>query len=285
MLAAMPAAAQDDEWDEWDDDEDTEEDVTIFYDTRIINGHSVETLEKGALDFRIVHRFGDIAVNESHRTLFGLDNSTDIRIAFEYGITDDLSIGFGRSKGAGPLAQLWDGYAKYKFFNQNAKFPVSLSLSLSGFYTSMQADNSPVSATSFKETAHRFSYYSQLIVARNFGDRVMVQLAPGYLHRNYVAFEDQNSLVTVGAVAKIRVFPKVSFVTEYTYVLRDESNILDIDYYNPLGFGVEFKTFAHVFQLSFMNSPGIGEAQYIPYTGKNWGDGEFRFGFTIARQF
>src|SRR5690606_1495989 len=120
-------------------------------------------LEKGALDLRITHRFGDIATPASPRTLFGLDNSTDIRIAFEYGITDDISIGFGRSKGAGPLTQLWDGYAKYKIFGQNKDFPFALSVCLSGFFTSMKADESPISATSFKETAHRFAYYSQLL--------------------------------------------------------------------------------------------------------------------------
>jgi hypothetical protein len=33
----------------------------IFESTRIINGHSTETLRKGVLEFRVEHRFGDIA--------------------------------------------------------------------------------------------------------------------------------------------------------------------------------------------------------------------------------
>ena len=32
-----------------------------FKDTRTVNTHSVETLPAGMMDFRIVHRFGDIA--------------------------------------------------------------------------------------------------------------------------------------------------------------------------------------------------------------------------------
>ena len=56
-------------------------------------------------------------------------------------------------------------------------------------------------------------------------------------------------------------------------------------YTNPFGIGFEINTFAHVFQLNFMNSMGLGEGQFIPYTSSKWIDGEFRFGFTIARKF
>jgi hypothetical protein len=45
----------------------------------------------------------------SNTVLFGLDNSADIRIAFEYGITDKMMIGLGRSKGTGsPYKSLID---------------------------------------------------------------------------------------------------------------------------------------------------------------------------------
>ena len=56
-------------------------------------------------------------------------------------------------------------------------------------------------------------------------------------------------------------------------------------YTNPFGIGIEINTFAHVFQLNFMNSMGLGEGQFIPYTSSKWSYGEFRFGFTIARKF
>ena len=65
----------------------------FFLDTRAINGHSVNVLEKKDFDFRITHRFGNIATPESYRTLFGLDNSSDIRIGFEYGISDKFMLG------------------------------------------------------------------------------------------------------------------------------------------------------------------------------------------------
>lgn len=149
----------------------------------------------------------------------------------------------------------------------------------------MKADEGVVSATSFTKTAHRFSYNTQIIAAMEFADRFAIQVAPGYMHRNYVPFEDENGLLCIGAVARARIWPNVSLFAEYTHVLRPNSTILNVEYENPLAFGIEFKTFAHAFMLGFMNSPGIGEGQFIPYTASSWGDGEYRFGFTISRHF
>ena len=86
-----------------------------FQSTRIINGHSIETLRKGVLEFRVEHRFGDIGgLDGGIQNMFGFDNSSDIRIAFEYGLTDKLMIGLGRSKGTGePYRSLIDGFAKF----------------------------------------------------------------------------------------------------------------------------------------------------------------------------
>ena len=72
--------------DDWDF-ENKENKNKLFLDTRVVNGHTVNTLEKKVLDFRITHRFWRNC-NKSilYRTLFGFDNSTDIRIALEYGV-------------------------------------------------------------------------------------------------------------------------------------------------------------------------------------------------------
>ena len=70
-----------------------------FSGTRILNGHSTETLKANILQFRIEHRFGDLAgANGGINNFFGFDQAADIRFAFEYGITDQLMIGLGRYK-------------------------------------------------------------------------------------------------------------------------------------------------------------------------------------------
>ena len=66
-----------------------------FKTTRIINIQTNETVHKRTLDFRVAHRFGAIGNGSggNGHNLYGFDISTDIRIAFEYGITDKIGIG------------------------------------------------------------------------------------------------------------------------------------------------------------------------------------------------
>ena len=46
----------------------------VFSSTRVINGHSTEMLNKKILEFRIEHRFGDLAgSNGGAQQMFGLD--------------------------------------------------------------------------------------------------------------------------------------------------------------------------------------------------------------------
>ena len=68
---------------EWDFDKKNQN-KPLFLDTRAINGHTVQLLEKKVLELRITHRFGEIATPQSYRTLFGLDNSSYVGIGLEY---------------------------------------------------------------------------------------------------------------------------------------------------------------------------------------------------------
>jgi hypothetical protein len=284
-IATLTGYAQDDDWDFDEEGETTSSVGPAFNDTRVVNGHSTETLDQGTLDMRIAHRFGDLATPNSHKTMFGLDNSADIKIGFEYGITDQLMVGLHRNKGAGPYTQLFEGLVKYKIFDQQDGKPFTLSAAGSAFATTMDVSSDTTSITYFQKTAHRFSYFTQLILARNLNDKASIQMNVGLLHRNLVNYEDVNTAVSVGGVAKVKVAKKISLIAEYNHLFRPSNTIDGIEYTDPLGIGVEFKTHAHVFQVNFTNSRGMGEAQFIPYTSSNWGDGEFRLGFTISRHF
>jgi hypothetical protein len=65
-----------------------------FKSSRVINCHSMEMIAKKALDFRILHRFGNI--KPGIYDLFGLDQAS-MRMGFDYGLTKNLTIGVGRS--------------------------------------------------------------------------------------------------------------------------------------------------------------------------------------------
>lgn len=99
-----------------------------------------------------------------------------------------------------------------------------------------------------------------------------------------MAYDDINGLFSLGTVAKVKVYKKLSLIAEY-YLNAGKRTFTGITPVNPLAAGVEIKTFAHNFQLVFMNSAGIGEAQFIPYTASQWRKGQFRLGFTISRHF
>src|SRR5580698_9879564 len=74
-----------------------------FKATHVVNMQTVEGPAKGALIFLIQHRFG--ALNSGSYNFFGLDNAT-LRLGFDYGLTDRLSVGIGRSS----YLKTFDGY-------------------------------------------------------------------------------------------------------------------------------------------------------------------------------
>jgi hypothetical protein len=275
--------AQEDE--DWDFEESTSELGPAFYDTRVINSQSVETLEKGTWDVRIAHRFGEMATSGAGKTFFGLDNSSDIAIGTDYAITDKLLVGIHRNKGAGPYSQLMQGIIKYKIFDQSENKPFTLTANSNMFYTLMTSSTDSTSITRFAKSAHRASYFSQLILARNLKDIASIQINLGVLHRNLVYSGDENTNFSIGGVAKLKVAKKISLIAEYNHLFRKTNIVNSLEYVDPLGVGIEFKTFAHVFQLNFTNSRGMGEVQYLSYTTSKWSKGEFRLGFTISRHF
>lgn len=266
--------------------EETSYTYNTFNSARVINSHSTEMLEKKTMDFRIGHRFGDLAgAKGGIGTLFGIDNAADIAVGFEYGISNNLNIGITRYKGAGPYLQLYEGYAKYKFLAQSNKMPISV-VALAKFnVTSMTASTDSSSPTSFPDFVSRTSSSYQLLIARKFSERFSLQIMPTYVHRNYVGFYDQNGTFAMGAGARLQLTKLIGIIGEYHYVFFQEGVQDRLNTFNPIALGVEFDTGGHIFQLKFSNSRGFGEAQYIPSTFSDFTQGQFRFGFSISRVF
>jgi hypothetical protein len=75
---------------------DIDESVSLtFMAPRNINLYTVESLSEGELHYSILHTFGP--VNSGPRNLWGIDAGANVRFSFEYGITDKISLGLGRS--------------------------------------------------------------------------------------------------------------------------------------------------------------------------------------------
>lgn len=267
-------------------EDDTNRVESTFHSTRIINGHSVETLRKGVLEFRVEHRFGDIAGDDGGvQTMYGFDNSSDIRLALEYGITDQLMVGFGRSKGTGnPYRSLLDGFVKYRIFYQEKDgFPFSLTANASTTYSYMKASDDISQVSHFGKWEYRLAYATQLNIARKFGDKVSLALIPSLIHRNYVLQEDVNTLFALGGAIRFAITPTVAVLVEYYHCIQNET--VRTTNKNSLGIAFEWITFGHNFTVNITNSKGFGETQFIPYTFEDWAKGQFRLGFCIGRKF
>ena len=260
--------------------------TNTFESSRIINGHSIETLRKSVLEFRIEHRFGDVIGNDGGiGSLYGLDNSSDIRIAFEYGITNRLMVGAGRCKGTGnPFRSLLDGFVKYKLVNQSKiGSPISITAIGSTSFSYMKKSTDLSLLSSFPMWQHRFSYVSQIAFAKKLGDRFSVALTPTLVHRNFVALTDINTFFSLGAGASIPISKKWAILLEYYH--NFSKNGVRKEFTNSLGIALEWVTFGHVFTINLTNSKGFGETQFIPYTFEKWNKGQFRLGFCISRKY
>ncbi len=255
---------------------------STFKDTRIINTQSVETIQKRKMDLRIGHRFGDLDGGWS--SFYGLESAQDIAIGVDYGVTNDLNIGLHRTKGVSPsLTKLINTYVKYRLLKQSdSGAPISVTaLGIWSISTQQKDEDSEFVLNNFKKFSHRFILGSQLLIARKFSDNFSLQVTPSYIHRNVVAFDDQNGTFSLGGALRYQLTKVIGIIVDTTLPLGDT------DSKPAIGVGFEFDTGGHVFQMNFTNAKGIAETNYIPNNQDVWKfrDGGIRLGFTISRIF
>lgn len=253
-----------------------------FKGTRLINFHTIETLRKGAIDFRISHRFGDLSGGADN--FWGLDGPATIRLGLDYSLLDNLVVGIGRSSSH----KLVDGFVKYKFVKQatNGGSWVSL-VWISSLNITTEKDGSAAvnGFNKYEFLSSRLSFMHQLIVARKFSEKLSVQILPTLIHINQVEkLSDKNDIFAIPLSGRFKLTKRLAVTGEYgirilPYV-RDKSQ-----YHNSGSIGLDLETGGHVFQLFFTNSYGINEVQSIPFTTSNWSKGQIRLGFNISRVF
>ncbi|MBN8701715.1 MAG: hypothetical protein J0M08_01495 [Bacteroidetes bacterium] len=266
-----------------------------FKTTKIINAQTTESVKKNTLDFRITHRFGNMGEksNGGVHTLWGLDNSNDIRFSFDYGITDKLAVGIARSK----MNELIDGSIKFRFLEQKKKkMPISAALFLMAGYNPQRSTDFYAGTVGVIENKaiHRISYTSQLIIASKLSDRISIEILPTYVHRNFVkryinpdnGKEDENGILSVGFGGRIKITKRFCLLADYFYVVSDyRTKNPTTPFYNPLAVGFEVETGGHVFHVDFTNATGIVENNFIPFTNDTWTKGGYKLGFNISRVF
>lgn len=283
--------------------EDKAEDKKVyatFKTYKIGNAQTIETVKAKHLDFRISHRFGNMynsndanPINQTFQTFFGFDAVNDIRFSFDYGLTDDITIGIGRSR----MNKQLDGSIKWKLLKQTSDFKMPVSVT---FFGDIGYNHSPTSIIysginkNFEtKEAHRVNYVSQLIIASKINRSISLELLPTFVHRNFITqrinttngnAEDVNDYFSMGVGGRIKITKRLCLIGDYFfnfakfYQKNDNAKM-------PLSLGVEMETGGHVFSLFFTNASGLIENNFLSYTTDSWQKGQVKFGFCISRTF
>jgi hypothetical protein len=245
-----------------------------FKSSRVINGHSMEFIGAGVLDFRILHRFG--RVNQGIGEFFGLDQAS-MRIGLDYGLGKNFTAGIGRTTFKKEL----DVFLKYRLLWQSTgehSSPLSLVLVAGASINTVKNTDSSKKVT----LSSRTGYYYQTIIGRKFNSRFTLQLSPTLVHRNEVDAGDKNDIYAVGFGARYKLSKRLALVVDYFYVANGIPKQLNE---NPLSVGFDIETGGHVFQLHFSNTSGMNERAFITETVNSWGKGDIQFGFNLSRVF
>ncbi len=250
----------------------TTNNFSAFKAIKIVNNQSTKQASEKELYLYVSHRFGSI--DEGINTLFGLDIA-NTKIELLYGLTNNLQIGFSRES----FKKTYSLNAKYNITTQSSKLPINSSLYISYNYNSLlDQDIYPTLSNS-----DRNLFFSQLLLSKNFSDKISLQLSPTYAKRSFneTIFEQENNII-LGLASSYRITNRLAFNMEYSANL-DRPEISPFN--DVLSFGIDIETGGHVFQLLFSNTQAIDNVSVMTDAEGSWKDGKIYFGFNILRVF
>lgn len=258
--------------------DDKKDALVPFKSTRLILSQSTETVKKNTLNFQVIHRFGDFAGKDGGgQTDFGLDAIADVYIGFEYGLTDNLNIDFGRST----IGKLVNTDLKYAILHETKDNSTPVSFTLLGISGINTYD-------SYMTFSDRLSYFAQGIISREFSPKLTLQVSPGFVSENqanpFVPGNNDLQFFTLSGAAHLRVTKHMSVIVDYAHPFSGFRTTAN-GFHDPLGFGIEIETGGHVFTLNVTNARAVDEINYLSNTQSSFSKGQYRVGFTISRMF
>jgi hypothetical protein len=237
---------------------------------------------KGGLELEIQHRF---SVIQNYHDLFGIYGSANTRIGLNYGITDRLMIGVGTTKDY----KLQDISWKYSILRQTEDNSMPVSLSYFGnIVADLRTEDVFAPPTSKFKQMHRFSYFTQLILARKFSEKISFQIAPSISYFNTVTrFTDTNGYknfnLGLSAGGRANLFGNQSLIVEYDQLLTKQDLVVQPK--PNLSLGWEIGTATHSFQIFFTNYNQIINQRNLVYNTNDFADRKYLIGFNIHVRF
>jgi Membrane bound beta barrel domain (DUF5777) len=249
----------------------------LFWAPTVIGTASVTNLDAGDLNFSIKHSFG--LVSSGIENLYGLDGAANIRFGLDYGATDWLSLGFGRSR----FDKVYDFRFKTNLLRQTVSGSSPLELAVMGDVAITTLKN----GLSFTD---RLSYAGMVMLGRRLSDKVSVQVSPMFSHFNTVYIERDNNGEVVAeenthfgaAVAlNLKLNEVFAVLVEYVPVFGERSD----GTVDAFSVGLDIETGGHVFQLFLGSSDWLTEQYMLARNNDDFFAGDFRWGFNVNRAF
>ena len=278
IFSAVQAFGQEDDlFDLFDDVEEVQLTYATFKGTQLINSATNETPGEGVLQYVIAHRFGSFNDDYLYH-FFGLDNA-QIRMQLDYGLTDKLNVGIGRSS----FLKVADGFIKYKLLQQQTgakNVPVSLTLN-----SSINYRNARYTDGAEHYMSDRISYLHQAIIARKWNRKLSTLVSPSVVHFNLVSTaQDPNTTAHLTLGGRYKITNRMALTGEGTLMSNREFSGGE-RYTTPFALGVDIETGGHVFQFHISNTRAMNGPYWMarnPYIASNGG---LFLGFNISRVF
>ncbi len=237
-----------------------------FFSQKMAILQTTESISKQEMLFSIMHVFGPM--NAGVNEFWGLDTYANIRLGLEYGFTDDLAFGIGRSK----YDKSVDVRTKYRLLKQmeSGSVPVSVALIANTAIDTRERADDPV-------FGDRLSFMGSALVARKFSDAFSAQISPTVTHFNLVRADQENTAISLGMMTRYRYKPNRAVGLEATPVLLGANSGSVMHY----AVNYEMETGGHVFQLFVSVGDGLIEQYAITRSYSK----PLRFGFNVNRIF
>ncbi|WP_279305876.1 DUF5777 family beta-barrel protein [Leptospira perolatii] len=199
-----------------------------FQSSSLIQMPSTEDVGKKNLDLRFNHRFGN--AQSGIQDLYGLDSGANIYIGADYGITDRISVGFGRIS----ENKTYELRLKTRLLTQSETFPFTLSfwgvaaqdtdkqtVPLQPKITPTSTGNATVDAKLYENLNEytlsendKRSYLASFLISRRFGKIFSLQISPMFTHRNFVKSGLSNDRFGVDVGGRIKLSKRFDFTFE-----------------------------------------------------------------------
>jgi hypothetical protein len=251
---------------------------STFETTSLIDNPTIMGPVKGQLQLNILHRFGLINAN-GISDIFGIYAGSNIRMGLNYGICDRMMIGIGTTS----VKKLQDVNWKVALVQQNRSGSVPLSVSYFGNVVIDARSKEDIGTNRFREL-HRFSYLTEIIVAKKFSEAISLQVAPTFIYYNAVdtVYKNVNFGVSVGG--RVKISDSKSIIFEYDQPLS-KAKYSDFIAKPNLGIGLEIGTATHAFQIFAASARSIIPQENFVYNQNDFSKGDFSFGFNITVRF